>query len=887
MLRIMTIYLKLLIIVMTMCSCVQQIQVGFGPMPNSGNTDNAEAVYVSPLSTNDLGACIYNSPTQNFCWGNNKHTASNTADDNLAPSHLNGKTIKSFTTNGTISCVIASNDKVYCWGSTSLGNGSPLTTSSKVPVPVSTTGVLNGKIITKIFMSDSNYVCVLDSLGEMYCWGKNDNGQLGNGTLTDFNTPVAVNKTGVLNGKTIKSVAMNSGRTCVIASDDKVYCWGLGTKGVLGDGLNTTSLLPVAAVIPGGLTVKSLSMDANTNCAVTVTDLVYCWGEGVNSAIGDGFDINRSTPTAVNTTFLAGKIITSLSIKDSTVCVLANEKAYCWGKNNFGRMGMGNLGPSNVPVAVDVSGVLNGVNLKSIEVSEKITCAISTIDKLYCWGINNEGNLGNGTIVNSFVPTEVDVSGVLNGKTIKNLSLTTSNSCVIASDDEAYCWGSNTSGQLGNGNGLNVYSKVPTALLKRNGLVGKKIKSLGGSTSSLCVIAFDDWLYCSGASGMLSGNSHDLPQLYPMPIYKSTLENVPVASPVFHSNGYDGKVLIQSNDGNVYGGTPGSVGFLYSTGNSRIKKIFHSRLAGYCYLDNLNVLYCNGSYPGDGQLTLDNYPRPVFVSGALSGLTIQNVAKGYNHTCVLASDQNVYCWGSNDNGQLGIGSNIDSNIPVAIDKGGVLNGKLIKAVFANHNSTCVIASDDKAYCWGLLTGDGTPTAKSSPVAVNTGVVLLNKKILNITMGVFTVCVVADNLAGYCWGDMPGNGTVSSLSPVAVKTSAALLNKTIKSFTIADSLTAGDVHLCVLASDDQAYCWGKGSVGQLGNGNLNNKFEPTALYKTGVLANKTIKSVSAKLQTTCVLANDDKAYCFGKNDKYQMGVGDTADSSFPAEVQYAP
>jgi alpha-tubulin suppressor-like RCC1 family protein len=646
----------------------------------------------------------------------------------------------------------------------------------------------------------------------------------------------------------------------------------------------------VAAIIPGDLTVKSLRMDANTNCAVTVSNEVYCWGKGSDGTIGDGSFTNRNTPTAVNPTFLTGPI-TSLSMKDATVCVLANSKAFCWGSNTLGRMGQGTQASSNVPVEVYPLGVLNGVSLKSIEVSEKITCAISTIDKLYCWGINTEGYLGNGTINNSFYPVAVNVSGVLNGKTIKQLNLTNSNSCVIASDDEAYCWGASTAGQLGNG--LNVYSTVPTALLKRDALVGKKIKSLGGSASSLCVIADDDWLYCSGASGMLSGNPHDLPQLYPMPIYKSTLANVPVADPVFHSNGYDGKVLIQSNNGNVYGGLPGNVGFLYSTGNSRISKIFYSRITSptsvtsYCYLDNLNVLYCNGNYPGDGQLVLDNYPRPVYVIGVLNGLKIKNVVKGLNHTCALASDQNVYCWGGNSTGQLGNGTSIDSNIPVAIDKSGVLKNKLIKAVFANHNSTCVIANDDKAYCWGYLTGDGTSIARTSPVAIKTGVILADKKIRNISMGSFSVCVIADDLAGYCWGDMPGNGTVSSSSPVAIRTSGALLNKTIKGFTIADSQNVGDANLCVLASDDQAYCWGMGSVGQLGNGSSASKFEPTALDKTGVLSNKTIKGISTKQQTTCVLASDDKGYCFGKNDMYQLGLGHTANSLVPVEVLYAP
>lgn len=843
------------------------------------------AALTGPLIASDSGFCVYHSPIQNYCWGRSSLSqAVNTANLNLVASPLSGKTIKSFYGSNALSCVIASDDKAYCWGTGALGNGSNVSVSSKVPVPVDTSGVLNGKIIKKIFLTNSTAAaCALDSLNELYCWGGN-NGMLGNGTINAATLPTALDKTGVLNGKTIKTVSLGASHMCAIASDDKVYCWGGGTFGRLGNGAASASSSPVAAVIPGGLTVKSLSTSTNTNCVIASDDQVYCWGYGINSAIGNGSSTNQNSPVAVNTALLAGKTVTSLSLKNDVACVIADGEAYCWGSNTNGRLGRGNTISSNIPVAVDTTGVLNGVSLKMIEVGEATTCALSTLNKMYCWGSNGEGQLGNGTTLSSSIPTEVVTSGALNGKTIKQFSMNGLNVCVIASDDEAYCWGGNTVGQLGNGSEFNVTE--PVALLKRYDLVGKKIKSIGGSDYVKCVLADDDWVYCSGINNELSGNVFDLATLYPIPIYKYALENTPIPNPVFHSNLLDDRILVQSNDGKVYGGLTGRLGYLYSTGSARIKKIFKASYYNYCYSDSLDDFYCTGYYPGDGKYLVDMIPQRLDMTGVLSGLTIKNIAMGLMHSCALASDKNVYCWGNNTYGQLGTGTaGIESRVPFAVNKSGVLNGKLIKAVYASYLSTCVIADDDKAYCWGVTTGDGTGAISFSPVAVNATGVLLNKKIRNITMGLSTVCAIADDLAGYCWGSTTGDGTGSaSTSPVAVKTTGALLNKTIKGFVIGD---ASPGHVCVLASDDQAYCWGDANYGQLGNASTTASHEPTAVDTSGVLLNKTIKHIALKQRSTCVIASDDKTYCFGNNDSHQLGQGVLGNSSVPVELQFAP
>ena len=324
-------------------------------------------------------------------------------------------------------------------------------------------------MLAKHIIGGFGYVCAVALDGRVYCWGSNSNGKIGSGNTSSALVPSAVKISGALVGKVIKQIEPSSAgnHSCVIASDDKAYCWGHNGFGQLGNNNTVNSLTPVAVDTAGVLaskTIKQIASGGISSCVIASDDKAYCWGSNNFGQLGNGNLKNSSTPTPVSTTgVLAGKTIKQITAGTSYFCVIASDdKAYCWGGGRRGALGNGSTLSLviSTPTPVSTTGVLAGKTIKQITAGTEFTCAIASDDKAYCWGSNSSGQLGNNSTINSGVPVAVNTSGVLAGKTIKQISAGSSHTCAIASDDKAYCWGSNSSGQLGNNSTIN--SGVPT-----------------------------------------------------------------------------------------------------------------------------------------------------------------------------------------------------------------------------------------------------------------------------------------------------------------------------------------------------------------------------------------------------------------------------------------
>lgn len=754
-------------------------------------------------------------------------------------------------------CGIASDDKAYCWGLNDegqLGNGTTVSINS--PVAVDTTDKLaNLKI--KSIRAAYEHTCALASDNNVYCWGAQTYGRLGNGISTDRSTvPVKVTNTGYLNGLYVKSLSTSTGSysTCVIASDNNAYCWGANWDGEIGDGTTSQRNTPWPVLKSGALNnqaVKSISVGGGSTCVIANDNNLYCWGAGDEGQMGAGTN-NHINSSPIKSSFGA-LTVKSISVGEYSACAVASDdNAYCWGYNTNGGIGDGTDVDKNVPTPVDTSANMNGLKIKQVSVGGSHSCAIASDNNAYCWGRNGTGQLGyvNGR-ENSYVPVPVDRSGVFKGVTINNLTLGKFHTCAVASDDKGYCWGYDDYGQISTSIWLMSESPVPIRAIRNNELLlnGLGIVSITSGSHHVCAIASDAKTYCWGINEDGQLGSYLFSHSSPIPL-------------ALYSNGALGGSSLKSV----------SAGHDFTCGISAEDRLF-------CWGENSH------GQLGNNSIVNSSTPVAVVDKGLLKDKDIKSVVAGDYHACVVTSDDNAYCWGKNAAGQLGNATyGDDSRVPVLVANSGVLSGKHVKSLASGDNHVCAVASDDKAYCWGYNNkgqiGDGTTSNRSEPTTVGGGL-----SIKSLAAGESHTCAIAFDNNVYCWGDNDhgqlGDGTTDQrTTPVAVSKSGVLGSLTAKSISAKGDLT------CAIASDDNAYCWGDNELGGLGDGTeADYSTVPVSVVKNGVLNNQTVKSIINGPYHACVIALDNKIYCWGTNSYGEHGNSVYRRTNAPDSVLY--
>lgn len=366
---------------------------------------------------------------------------------------------KSVTSGLGYSCAISPDDKAYCWGANTYGRlGNNSTIDSPTPTPVYAGGVLSGKSIKSINAGD-NHTCVIADDGRAYCWGYNLYGQLGNNYNNNSPIPVAVQTSGgVLAGKTFKQIGVGGDFTCAVASDDKAYCWGYNDRGQLGDDSGNNSRVPVPVqtnLVLSGKTVKQLASGRFHACVIASDDKAYCWGSNMDGQLGSGYStISSPVPVMVQGSIvLGGKSIRSMDAGFEHTCVVDSDgKAYCWGSGSAGQLGNSPAVSTRSPVAVYSNGGLAGKKVKQLQSGGFHNCATTTDAQTYCWGSNQYGQLGSSPISNAAVlPTSVQPGSTLAGRAIKQVAPGASHTCALVAGGQIYCWGYNYDGRLGSG----------------------------------------------------------------------------------------------------------------------------------------------------------------------------------------------------------------------------------------------------------------------------------------------------------------------------------------------------------------------------------------------------------------------------------------------------
>jgi alpha-tubulin suppressor-like RCC1 family protein len=349
-------------------------------------------------------------------------------------------------------CTLTAAGGTVCWGSNQygqIGDGTTIlrTTPTNVNLPFGVTALTG----------NWGHTCAVTPSGGAKCWGWNDYGQLGDGTKTQRLLPTDVS--GLTSG--VSKIAAGYGHTCAIVTGGALKCWGAdfspsSNAGQLGNGSNSGALAPgnVTGLTSGVLAVAT---GRNFTCAVTGTGGVKCWGANDFDQLGnnDPMFLDQNLPVDV---FNLSSGVATIAAGETHACALtAGGGVKCWGRGDTGSLGDGvvysgmNL-THNQPG--DVSGLTSGVT--QITAGSGHTCAMKTNGDVLCWGLNNQGQVGDGTATNRLVPVQV-ASGAI------AVSAGYFHTCILTTPGVSQCWGNNAQGNMGNGTQGGVsYSPTPT-----------------------------------------------------------------------------------------------------------------------------------------------------------------------------------------------------------------------------------------------------------------------------------------------------------------------------------------------------------------------------------------------------------------------------------------
>jgi alpha-tubulin suppressor-like RCC1 family protein len=339
--------------------------------------------------------------------------------------------------------------------------------------------------------------------------------------------------------------------TCGVTIGDLAYCWGANWGGQIGDGTNIERhLRPVR--VAGGLRFREVNAGFFHTCGVTTDNLAYCWGLNLEGQLGDGSSTTRETPVRV----AGGLRFRHVGPGNHHTCgVTTGDQVYCWGDNFSGKLGDGTTTSRLTPVRV-----ASGLRFRDVSAGEHHTCGVTVGDRVYCWGYNGSGELGDGTTTGRLTPVRIrgglPFRDVTTGKAIG-----IAHTCGVTTGDQAYCWGENFNGQLGDGTTTQRQKPVRVA-------TGLRFRRVAAGGAHSCGVTTGDRVYCWGW--------------------------------------------------NVHGGL------------------------------------------GDGSTT--DRLTPVRVPG---GLPFRQVTTGFLHTCGLTTAALAYCWGRNG-GELGDGTTSERHRPVRV-----------------------------------------------------------------------------------------------------------------------------------------------------------------------------------------------------------------------------
>jgi len=659
------------------------------------------------------------------CWGNNPNgqLGEGITGQRLVPVAVSGLTNAiAIAAGSSHTCALLADGSVRCWGNNGGGQlGIGIFGGDRL-VPVAVVGITTAVAIT----AGVQHTCALLANGTARCWGFNNFGQLGNGNKVSSSTSVAVSGL-----TTAIAIAAGTVHTCAVLADSTVRCWGNNSNGRLGDGTIVERLTPVAVIIspntPLSTAVAITTGDGHT-CALLDSGTAHCWGSNSNGQLGIGIlGGNRLTSVQVASPLeVLGKAVVITAGSFHTCALLADGSAKCWGANQSGQLGISNTALNNT-AATPVLGGGGSVTARDIAAGRNHTCAVRANGTVACWGDNSSGQLGDGTTTTRLSPVAVITSPNTPLTTVIAIAAGEAHTCALLAVGTVLCWGLNLNGQLGDGTTTTRLAPVGVGVLTSVVAI-----AAGGAlgSSHTCALRANGTVQCWGANGSGQlGDGTTTTRLSPVLVRGGLANAVSIAVGELHTCALVaiGVPFCWGFNGSGRLGTSPTTNPLLPALVSLDNTV---AIAGgnthTCALRSDGIPFCWGANLL-GQLGIGSTASrsvPTFVNL----FNVVAIAGGFGHSCALLADGTGRCWGDNGAGQLGNSTvGTASLTPVTV---GRLVGNLatffspllgtVNLTTGRRHSCALLVSGGVA-CWGENTfgqlGINSTTNQVSPVSV--------------------------------------------------------------------------------------------------------------------------------------------------------------------------
>jgi alpha-tubulin suppressor-like RCC1 family protein len=717
-----------------------------------------------------------------------------------------------------------------------------------------------------------SHSAVIRSDGTMWAWGSNTQGQLGDGTIVTKSSPVLV-----LGGLSWSRASLGTNNTYGITTLGTLYAWGNNSVGQLGGltspAMGTSDGRSAPAQIGSSSWMSVASVAANGVAAITIAGGLWAWGQNMSGQFGLGDTIDRSRPVQITTPTTSWTQVYGTGINGNNLFALdINGKLYGAGQNFAGRLGVGDGAYRSS--LTQVTGGYSYVATPSSVASGDATYALTNSYVLQAWGAGTGGTLGNNTagvsanspiVISTGIDTLTSIPTIVGNSSWSQVSAGADTSFAIRSDSALFAWGLNTTGQLGL---TNINTAGDTVNRSSPVQVGTSSWSIVRTANNKTfAIDINNTLFAWGANPLYQLAQGDtISRSSPVQVGTTSGFNTVAA-------GVNYILATQSITYNLYAwgvAAYGGMGFgdiISRSSPVQVASTNETFIVSPWQIGTSSWSAISAGLSHSAAITTDNklFTWGNNSNGQLGFNMSFTISAGSSMTSVVRSDGSLWTWGLNTSGQLGDNSTVNRSSPVQV---GLINGLLNNwSKVSNSNNTLTTYAIDnlgKLYAWGDNTsgviGDNTTIAKSNPVQIgNSSWTMIVSG--GITASTQAVYAIRSDGGLFAWGNNSGgqlaNNTLPwAYSPIQIGSSSWSM------------VTAGEKFALAITSDNKLFAWGDNRAGQLGG------VTPTTFSWS---------KISTGYYYTLAIRSDNRLFAWGLNSSYQLGDGTNTNRSSPVQI----